>query len=179
MPAIVSLAGSGNRGRVMSGTSRTTRSMTALASAGSGRGPMPRTSASPAIAGGQDATSRPPRAAMKSWSSPTSRANRSSAGTGRSARAPASSCRRPRGPRSGRRGRRAPARWRGYWPAASVRQPSAGSVTTKRAPRTSPGLVPGMFSAVSVPPCASTICRLIDRPRPEFWPNASLEGRSV
>jgi hypothetical protein len=29
-----------------------------------------------------------------------------------------------------------------------------------------------MFSAVSVPPCASAICRLIDRPRPEFWPKA-------
>ena len=32
-------------------------------------------------------------------------------------------------------------------------QPSAGSVTTKRAPLISPGFVPGMFSAVSVPPC--------------------------
>ena len=53
------------------------------------------------------------------------------------------------------------------------------SATTKRAPRMSPGLVPAMFSAVSVPPCASTICRLIDRPRPEFWPKASLDGRSV
>ena len=47
---------------------------------------------------------------------------------------------------------------------------------TKRAPRTSPGLPPGMFSAVSVPPWASTIWRLIDRPRPEFWPNASPAG---
>ena len=58
-------------------------------------------------------------------------------------------------------------------------QPSAGSVTVNRAPRISPGLPPEMFSAVSVPPCASTICRLIDRPRPEFWPNASPAGRSV
>jgi hypothetical protein len=56
---------------------------------------------------------------------------------------------------------------------------SAGSVTTKRAPLISPGLVPGMFSAVSVPPWASTICLEIDRPRPEFWPNASPAGRSV
>ena len=46
----------------------------------------------------------------------------------------------------------------------------------KRAPLMSPGLVPAMFSAVSVPPCASTIWRLIDRPRPEFWPKASLGG---
>ena len=58
-------------------------------------------------------------------------------------------------------------------------QPSAGRATTKRAPLISPGLVPGMFSAVSVPPCASTIWRLMDRPRPEFCPNASLDGRSV
>ncbi len=58
-------------------------------------------------------------------------------------------------------------------------QLSAGRATMKRAPLMSPGLVPGMFSAVSVPPCASTIWRLIEGPRPEFWPNASLAGRSV
>ncbi len=58
-------------------------------------------------------------------------------------------------------------------------QLSAGRVTVKRAPRMSPGLAPGMFSAVSVPPCASTIWREIDRPRPEFWPKASPAGRSV
>ena len=34
---------------------------------------------------------------------------------------------------------------------------SAGSEMTKRAPRMSPGFPPGMFSAVSVPPCASMI----------------------
>lgn len=58
-------------------------------------------------------------------------------------------------------------------------QLSAGSETTKRAPRISPGLVPGMFSADSLPPCASIICLLIDRPRPEFWPKSSEAGRSV
>ena len=59
------------------------------------------------------------------------------------------------------------------------RHSSAGRVTTKRAPWNSPGLAPAMFSAVSLPPCASTIWRLIDRPRPEFWPKASPAGRSV
>src|SRR5690606_27972619 len=55
----------------------------------------------------------------------------------------------------------------------------AGRVTTKRAPWNSPGLDRAIFAAVSLPPCASTIWRLIDRPRPEFWPNASPAGRSV
>ena len=45
---------------------------------------------------------------------------------------------------------------------------SAGKAATKRAPLMSPGFVPGIFSALSVPPWASTICLLIDRPRPEF-----------
>ena len=56
---------------------------------------------------------------------------------------------------------------------------SAGSVTMKRAPLISPGLVPAMFSAVRRPPCASAICRLMESPRPEFWPNPSDSGRSV
>src|SRR5690606_7648620 len=56
---------------------------------------------------------------------------------------------------------------------------SAGRVTVNRAPRISPGLPPAMFSAVSAPPCASTIWRLIDSPSPEFWPKASPDGRSV
>src|SRR5690606_35982432 len=58
-------------------------------------------------------------------------------------------------------------------------QASAGNVTIKRAPAISPGLEPARFSAVRRPPCASMIWRLIDRPRPEFWPNASLAGRSL
>ena len=99
-------------------------------------------------------------------------------GTRRSAQARASSCPTPDAPRI--RTPRSPSTSAVAWMlAGGKRQPSAGSVTTKRAPRTSPGLVPGMFSAVSVPPCASTICRLIDSPSPEFWPNASPDGRSV
>ena len=58
-------------------------------------------------------------------------------------------------------------------------QASAGNVAMNRAPLISPGLAPEMFSAVSLPPCASTICRLIESPNPEFWPNASPAGRSV
>ena len=56
---------------------------------------------------------------------------------------------------------------------------SAGKAMVNRAPRISPGLVPGMFSALSQPPCASAICLLMESPRPEFWPNASGDGRSV
>ena len=51
------------------------RSRVRAAAAGRRRAPRPR----PAMAGGQETTRRPPRAAMKSWSSPTSRANRSMA----------------------------------------------------------------------------------------------------
>jgi len=55
----------------------------------------------------------------------------------------------------------------------------AGKQTVKRAPAMLPsGLV--RFSASIVPRCASTICRVIDNPRPEFWPNSSaLSLRSV
>ena len=51
---------------------------------------------------------------------------------------------------------------------------AAGRRTVKRAPAlavasasTSAGR---RFSAQILPPCASTICREIERPRPEFWP---------
>ena len=57
-------------------------------------------------------------------------------------------------------------------------EPFRGRMRMKRAPLRSP-LASTTFSASSDPPCASAICRLIDRPRPEFWPNASPAGRSV
>ena len=57
---------------------------------------------------------------------------------------------------------------------------TAGSEMMKRAPATPPGALSArMFSAVSVPACASTICRLMERPSPEFWPKASPAGLSV
>ena len=43
--------------------------------------------------------------------------------------------------------------------------------------RLRPGFV--RFSASMVPRCASTICRVMASPRPEFWPNSSPSGRSV
>ena len=50
----------------------------------------------------------------------------------------------------------------------------AGRRTTKRAPRTfgpsGSSDTPMRFSARMRPPCASTICREIERPSPEFWP---------
>lgn len=56
---------------------------------------------------------------------------------------------------------------------------SAGSSMMNRAPAQLPGSLPGIFSAVRLPPCASMIWRLIERPRPEFWPKSSPSGRSV
>src|SRR5262249_25109301 len=55
----------------------------------------------------------------------------------------------------------------------------AGSESVKRAPIRVPVFGSCRFSALSEPPCASAICRLIDRPRPEFWPKLSPSGRSV
>lgn len=46
-----------------------------------------------------------------------------------------------------------------------------GSQTVKRAPATSPLPGANRFCAEMRPLCASTICREIDRPSPEFWPN--------
>src|SRR5215212_12202989 len=50
----------------------------------------------------------------------------------------------------------------------------AGRRTTKRAPSTlgpsGPSATPMRFSARMRPPCASTIWREIESPRPEFWP---------
>ena len=52
----------------------------------------------------------------------------------------------------------------------------AGRRTMKRAPEhlggssSSDAVTAMRFSAQSCPPCASTICLEIDRPRPEFWP---------
>jgi len=56
---------------------------------------------------------------------------------------------------------------------------STGSESMKRAPRMRPLAGSMMFSAFKVPPCASAICRLMDRPSPEFWPKLSPSGRSV
>lgn len=56
-------------------------------------------------------------------------------------------------------------------------QAARGSLTRKRAPSTRP-LSSRRFSALMRPFSASTICRLIDRPRPECWPNRSPCGRS-
>ena len=56
---------------------------------------------------------------------------------------------------------------------------SAGSSMMNRAPAHVPGSLPAIFSAVRLPPCASMIWRLIERPRPEFWPKSSPSGRSV
>ena len=47
-----------------------------------------------------------------------------------------------------------------------------GKVSVKQAP---PSL---LFLAVNVPPCASAICRAIERPRPECSPKTSPDGRS-
>ena len=49
-----------------------------------------------------------------------------------------------------------------------------GSVTVKTAPERS-----ARFSATMVPRCASTICLLMARPRPEWSPKCSPSGRSV
>ena len=61
-------------------------------------------------------------------------------------------------------------------------QPIGLSRTVKRAPRRrgSPSAPtgPGRFSARIVPLCASTICREIESPSPEFWPKP-CSGRSV
>ncbi len=56
-------------------------------------------------------------------------------------------------------------------------QPAIGSRTMKRAPTTRPA-ASRRFSALMRPFSASTICRLIDRPRPECLPNCSFAGRS-
>ena len=52
-----------------------------------------------------------------------------------------------------------------------------GSRTMNRAPVTLPS-ASRMFSALIRPCRPSTICRLIDRPRPECWPKRSPLGRS-
>lgn len=56
---------------------------------------------------------------------------------------------------------------------------SAGRVRMKRAPSIRAVSGSRMFSARNDPPCASAICRLMERPRPEFWPKLSPSGRSV
>ena len=70
------------------------------------------------------------------------------------------------------------------WPANSIlkgvenaRGYTRGSRTTNRAPITLLP-IPRRFSAVIRPRSASMICRLIDRPSPECWPNFSPCGRS-
>lgn len=59
---------------------------------------------------------------------------------------------------------------------------TAGRRTMNRAPRTvgspSSSAGPGRFSALIVPRWAWTICREIERPRPEFWPKP-CSGLSV
>ena len=98
--------------------------------------------------------------------------------------------RRPRGsaPRARRRGPRRRG-WSGNRHARagrSLRSTAlhhiAGRRTTKRAPSTfgpsGPVATPMRFSARMRPPCASTIWREIERPRPEFWPKPWC-GRSV
>lgn len=56
---------------------------------------------------------------------------------------------------------------------------STGRDSMKRAPVIRPVAGSITFSARKVPPWASAICRLIDRPRPEFCPKLSPSGRSV
>ena len=54
----------------------------------------------------------------------------------------------------------------------------SGRVTMNRAPSTRPS--PSVrFSARMVPPWASTTCRAMDRPSPEWPPNAAPLGRAV
>lgn len=57
-------------------------------------------------------------------------------------------------------------------------QRTDGSHTVKRAPATPPPPGFSRFAAWITPPCASTIWREMERPRPEFWPNP-CSGRSV
>ena len=48
--------------------------------------------------------------------------------------------------------------------------PPVGRRTVKRAPPDDAPSRPGLLAASMVPPCTSTICREIDRPRPELLP---------
>ena len=59
----------------------------------------------------------------------------------------------------------------------ALAQAALGRRNTSRAPVTRP-LSSRRFSATRVPRSATAICRLIDRPRPECWPNDSVVGRS-
>ncbi len=74
------------------------------------------------------------------------------------------SCPRPSGARGGRRG-------------AERRQRHGEAAPMRVGSPSGPG-GPARFAAVIAPPCASTIWREIDRPRPEFWPKP-CSGRSV
>jgi hypothetical protein len=55
---------------------------------------------------------------------------------------------------------------------------ASGKFSTNIAPITSPDALM-RFSAVSVPPWASAICRAMERPRPELPPKAVPLGREV
>lgn len=177
-PATVSRSPSWYRGAKPGSTRRTMTSTIARRSWETVRGPRPWTSTNPSIGRGADARRRPLRASISVRSSATRAAYRP-ADLHRSMSASASvdfpapespAIRMPRSPSS---------TVVACSCSGATDQASAGSVTMNRAPLTSPGLAPAMFSAVSLPPCASTICRLIDRPKPEFWPKASPAGRSV
>ena len=103
-----------------------------------------------------------------------------------SACAPAATCRRPtargsgRPPRRPRRSSRESSLDRQPSLAVSAARVAAGRPrTTKRAPSRAPAprprrAGPSRFSAQIRPRCASTICREIDRPSPEFWPKPLL-----
>ena len=61
---------------------------------------------------------------------------------------------------------------------AHVTSPAGAPRSARRAPSAPrPVATPMRFSARMRPPCASTIWREIERPRPEFWPNPDAAGR--
>ena len=177
MPAMCSLVVR-KRGAARSAPSRTTRSMTAA-------GRWATAHEAGAAHFDQPAMRRRRAADQPAVAAPTEdlvvgdQARKRAARRARSMSArPASSCPTPEGPRdqhaavadmtqSPWRCRFASGR-RGITP-----RPAASRRSARRADLA--GLARrGCFRRVSEPPCASTICRLIDRPRPEFWPKPRL-----
>ena len=130
----------------------------------------------PAIAGGARAISGSP----SSRRSRTPSSATSSAAEGHAAPAPAPTCPTPTA-RGSARARRPPAPRRCAWTMPGRverrghrRAGQTGRPTTKRAPSGSEVMsasVGRMFSAQMTPPCASTICFEMARPRPELLPN--------
>ena len=168
----------GMRGTSLVPTRSQTRVSRASARVGTSMIPSPLTSIFPAIVGGAEATSSPlPFDPTKTWSSATRSAfSPSSPESARNLKA-RSDFPAPDGPR--RRAARLPSAT--HVPCTSSRAPAtvyaAGRRITKRAPplflsppsplpRPSPAA--GRFSAHSRPPCATTICREMLSPSPEF-----------